>query len=93
MSISFSPYLFGHKPREEGHLSKTDAAKKLVTEEPEYLPAEEYVEESIQETPVPVEQTPKAPVNQSVPAPEKPAVTAPTAPATPIVETDDEILE
>jgi hypothetical protein len=93
VSISFSPYLFGHKPREEGHLSKTDAAKKLVTEEPEYLPAEEYVEESIQETPVPVEQTPKAPVNQSVPAPEKPAVTAPTAPATPIVETDDEILE
>ena len=51
------------------------------------------MEESIQETPVPVEQTPKAPVNQSVPAPEKPAVTAPTAPATPIVETDDEILE
>jgi hypothetical protein len=93
VSISFSPYLFGHKPREEGHLSKTDAAKKLVTEEPEYLPAEEYVEESIQETPAPVEQTPKAPVNQSVPAPEKPAVTAPTAPATPIVETDDEILE
>ena len=91
VSISFS--LFGHKPREEGHLSKTDAAKKLVTEEPEYLPAEEYVEESIQETPVSVEQTPKAPVNQSVPAPEKPAVTAPTAPATPIVETDDEILE
>ena len=38
VSISFSPYLFGHKPREKSHLSKTAAAKKLVTEDTEELP-------------------------------------------------------
>lgn len=78
VSVNFSPYLFGHKPREEGHLNKTDAAKKLVTEEPEVVPAEEFVEESIQESPVPVQET----VNET-----------PAAPSAPIIETDDEVLE
>ncbi|WP_155808794.1 hypothetical protein [Fibrobacter succinogenes] len=78
VSVNFSPYLFGHKPREEGHLNKTDAAKKLVTEEPEEVPAEEFVEESIQESPVPVQET----VNET-----------PAAPSAPIIETDDEVLE
>jgi hypothetical protein len=97
VSVSFSPYLFGHKPREEGHLSKTDAAKKLVTEEE--LPTEEFVEESVQETPVaPVVPTVnEAPEKEPAPAVETPKVemapAVPTAPATPIIETDDEILE
>jgi hypothetical protein len=78
VSVNFSPYLFGHKPREEGHLNKTDAAKKLVTEEPEEVPAEEFVEESIQESPVPVQEI----VNET-----------PAAPSAPIIETDDEVLE
>ena len=101
VSISFSPYLFGHKPREEGHLNKTDASRKLVTEDPEELPAEEYVEESIQESPVtpvesPVEPAEKpvtetAPVNSPTPT-TTPAASATSKPA-PIVETDDEILE
>jgi hypothetical protein len=122
VSVSFSPYLFGHKPKEEGHLSKTAAAKKLVTEEEQ--PAEEFVEESVQEPVAPqvepaVENVaPAVPANSAVPAtevlpvspeanapvtPTEPAapsvpqtpVQAPVAPAhsTPIIETDDEILE
>ena len=101
VSISFSPYLFGHKPREEGHLSKTAASKKLVTEDPEELPAEEYVEESIQESPVTPVESPVVPVEKSVtesaPVNSPTPTTTPAAPATskpaPIVETDDEILE
>ncbi|SIN88574.1 hypothetical protein [Fibrobacter sp. UWB11] len=119
VSVSFSPYLFGHKPREEGHLSKTAAAKKLVTEEE--VPAEDFVEERVQE-PVapqvePVVET-VAPVDSVVPAADVPLVNpgvnepktstepttstvpqtpvqAPVTPAstTPIIETDDEILE
>ena len=101
MSISFSPYLFGHKPKDEGHLSKTAASKKLVTEDPEEYPAEEYVEESIQETPVVPEAAPVVPadkpVTETAPVNSPTPTTAPAAPATskpvPIVETDDEILE
>ena len=99
VSISFSPYLFGHKPKDEGHLSKTAASKKLVTEDPEEVPAEEYIEESIQETPVapvvPAEQTAKesAPVNSVAPSATPAAPATPTANPAPIVETDDEILE
>ncbi len=99
VSISFSPYLFGHKPKDEGHLSKTAASKKLVTEDPEEVPAEEYFEESIQETPVapvvPAEQTAKeaAPVNSVAPSATPAAPATPTANPAPIVETDDEILE
>ena len=52
VSISFSPYLFGHKPRENSRLSPTAASKKLVTEDTEY-PVEEPVVETIQEAPVP----------------------------------------
>jgi hypothetical protein len=111
VSVSFSPYLFGHKPKKEGHLSKTDAAKKLVTEEE--FPADEFVEERVEETPVaPVKpalnETPEkveSPKVETAPAtapasaptattPVTPAASiAPTAPATPIIETDDEILE
>jgi hypothetical protein len=101
VSVSFSPYLFGHKPREEGHLNKTDASRKLVTEDPEELPVEEYVEESIQETPVTPVETPavpaEKPVTESAPVNSTTPTTAPVAPATskpaPIIETDDEILE
>jgi len=109
VSVSFSPYLFGHKPREEGHLSKTAAAKKLVTEEPEdELPVENYVEEQVQETPVapvpqvetvvPVAVPETVPANTVAPessvAPTTPTEPkAPAVPSTPIVETDDEILE
>jgi len=117
VSVSFSPYLFGHKPREEGHLSKTAAAKKLVTEEE--LPAEEFVEERVQEPVKPQVESVKdsiAPVTSTVPAietspvapeanapasapatstvPQEPAqVPVTPAPTTPIIETDDEILE
>ena len=124
VSVSFSPYLFGHKPREEGHLSKTAAAKKLVTEDE--LPAENFVEEPALESVV----EPVAPVSAPVDSVEKAASTAPAntvapevppvnseakapaaapvtptapqapvqvpvapAPTTPIIETDDEILE
>ena len=110
VSVSFSPYLFGHKPREEGHLSKTAAAKKLVTEE-ELLPedgaeaqaqvvSESSVAETVAETASPV-----APVASETQAPSASASATPAAPvneqapaetrvnSTPIVETDDEILE
>jgi len=99
VSISFSPYLFGHKPKEEGHLSKTAASRKLVTEDPEEVPAEEYIEESIQETPaapvVPAAQTANeaAPVNSVAPSATPAAPATPSANPAPIVETDDEILE
>ena len=53
VSISFSPYLFGHKPREKSHLSKTAASKKLVTEDTEEYPVEEPVE-TIENVSVPV---------------------------------------
>ena len=49
VSISFSPYLFGHKPREKSHLSPTAASKKLVTEDTEEYPVEESVVETVQE--------------------------------------------
>ena len=124
VSVSFSPYLFGHKPREEGHLSKTAAAKKLVTEEE--LPAEGFVEERVPEPVVEpvapvvapvdsvVKATSTAPADSvaSVVSPVAPEVNAPAstpatsttpqapanepvtpAPTTPIIETDDEILE
>jgi hypothetical protein len=119
VSVNFSPYLFGHKPKESGHTNKTATTKKLVTEEPEDLPVEDFVEESIQETPVPAAPTvnevpesspvpsapaaPVTPTTQTAPATAAPAEDAkpvvPAAPAvaptqpTPIVETDDEILE
>ena len=101
VSVSFSPYLFGHKPREEGHLSKTAAAKKLVTEEPEETV--EVPAETVQEAPVtpvqepapvaePVETvTPAAPVESE--KIEKPASVENRAIPAPIIETDDEILE
>ena len=101
VSVSFSPYLFGHKPREEGHLSKTAAAKKLVTEEPEEtvdVPAE-----TVQEAPVTPVQEPAPvaePVETVAPAApvesekiEKPAPVENRAIPAPIIETDDEILE
>ena len=46
VSVNFSPYLFGHKPKESGHTNKTATTKKLVTEEPEDLPVEDFVEET-----------------------------------------------
>jgi hypothetical protein len=101
VSVSFSPYLFGHKPREEGHLSKTAAAKKLVTEEPEETV--EVPAETVQEAPViPVQEpAPVAePVETVAPAApvesekiEKPAPVENRAIPAPIIETDDEILE
>ena len=57
VSISFSPYLFGHKPRERSRLNPTAASKKLVTEDTEEYPVEESVVETIQETPAGVPQT------------------------------------
>ncbi len=74
-----------------------------MTEDPEelQLPVEEYVEESIQETPVTPVETPavpaEKPVTESAPVNSTTPTTAPVAPATskpaPIIETDDEILE
>ena len=104
VSVSFSPYLFGHKPREEGHLNKTAAAKKLVTEDPEEtLPAKEFVEERIQETPAepapqkesvaPVSEVPAVETTEPATSVAPPAPDTPTVPSTPIIETDDEILE
>ena len=109
VSISFSPYLFGHKPKGEGHLNKTAASKKLVTEEPEELPIEDSVGETAQEAPAtttPAVQSERtvesaAPVNPAVNVESTDAATT-TAPVSkpstnatpaPIVETDDEILE
>ena len=69
VSISFSPYLFGHKPREKSHLSKTAAAKKLVTEDTEELPVEVPVDTAASATPaVPVVTEPadEAPVASTV---------------------------
>ena len=53
VSISFSPYLFGHKPREKSHLSKTAAARKLVTEDTEEYPVEVPVVETVENESVP----------------------------------------
>ena len=87
VSISFSPYLFGHKPREKSRLNPTAASKKLVTEDTEEYPVEESVVETIQETPAVAPQTeqtdvavPTAPMN--VPATDSavPAVGTPAAP-------------
>ena len=109
VSISFSPYLFGHNPKGEGHLNKTAASKKLVTEEPEELPIEDSVGETAQEAPAtaaPAVQSERtvesaAPVNPAVnvESTDSATTTAPVSkPSTnatpaPIVETDDEILE
>ncbi len=109
VSISFSPYLFGHKPKGEGHLNKTAASKKLVTEEPEELLVEDSVGETAQEAPAtaaPAVQSERtvesaAPVNPAVnvESTDSATTTAPDSkPSTnatpaPIVETDDEILE
>ena len=104
VSVSFSPYLFGHKPREEGHLSKTAAAKKLVTEDPEEaLPVEEIVEERRQETPAesapkiepvaPVSTTPAVETTEPATSVAPPVPVTPAVPSTPIIETDDEMLE
>lgn len=57
VSISFSPYLFGHKPREKSRLNPAAASMKLVTEDTEEYPVEESVVETIQETPAGVPQT------------------------------------
>ena len=65
VSLSFSPYLFGHKPREKSHLSKTAAAKKLVTED---------TEESVE---VPVDTAASA--TPAVPVVTEPADEAPVA--------------
>ena len=75
VSISFSPYLFGHKPREKSRLNPTAASKKLVTEDAEEYPVEESVVETIQETPAGVPQTEQADVAV-------PATTPTTVPAT-----------
>ena len=85
VSVSFSPYLFGHKPREQGHLDKAAASRKLVTEEPEELPTEEFVEESIQKSVAPTAQV-EPPAETIVPAAQATATEsvssdAPTAPS------------
>ena len=67
VSISVSPYLFSHS-KPEGHLTPADAAKSVLAEEPEEVPAEELAreeapaekasvpEEQRQENAVPAEQ-------------------------------------
>ena len=92
VSVSFSPYLFGHKPHEGGHLSKTAAAKKLVTEEepePEDFVAETRGE-SIQEAPIapaqesaPVDAEPSKMANPALPAMQA-SPAASTAPVPPV---------
>ena len=44
VSISVSPYLFSHS-KPEGHLTPADAAKSVLAEEPEEVPAEELARE------------------------------------------------
>lgn len=105
VSLSLSPYLFGHKPKQEqGHLNKTAASKKLVTEEEDVVqPEEEPKAETVPETvPEKVESSSsESNVNTVAPAETKSSATSEpvvtpvenrTTPA-PIVETDDEILE
>ena len=84
VSISFSPYLFGHKPREKSHLSPTAASKKLVTEDTEEYPVEESVVETDQEQPVSeaASQTESAVGSTPTTAPAtEPANATPAAPA------------
>ena len=109
VSVSVSPYLFAHSPR-QGTPEATVRATKVLTEESEEMDAyeemervsEEPAENSIQETPA--ESTTDAPTTdkvatESVTSEKEPVQTAPAAtqapaPApTPIVETDDEVLE
>ncbi|MBR3070471.1 hypothetical protein [Fibrobacter sp.] len=84
VSISFSPYLFGHKPREKSHLSPTAASKKLVTEDTEEYAVEESVVETVQEQPVSeaASQTKSAVGSTPTTAPAtEPANATPAAPA------------
>jgi len=84
VSVSVSPYLFSHAPRQES--AKAAAPAKLLTEEPE--DSVDNVYEEMEKAEVPAEETrSEAPsVTEDVPA-------APVAPASYSVETDDEILE
>jgi len=106
VSISFSPYLFGHKPKADGRVNAR-ATRKLVTEEPEEVLVETPAESVQVETPAPLEAVvPEKertidPVSPEVPAetvstpvaPENAAPVDNQAKPTPIIETDDEILE
>jgi hypothetical protein len=104
VSVSISPYLFSHSPR-PGATEATVRTTKVLTEESEEMDAyeemervsEEPVEESVQEAPA--ESAPKVTATEPSTPEKEPVQTAPaatqtSAPApTPIVETDDEVLE
>ncbi len=70
--MSVSPYLFGHSKPNEGHLTPSDAAKTLLSEEPDEPVVQEQPEpvevETPKEEPAPAEAVPGEPVGEE-PAP------------------------
>ena len=72
ISVSVSPYLFGHSKPNEGHLTPSDAAKTLLSEEPDEPVVQEQPEpvevETPKEEPAPAEAVPGEPVGEE-PAP------------------------
>lgn len=83
VSVTVSPYLFNHVPeKKQGHLTPANAGKKLLTEEPDEMPAESEPatteENAVEQAPVAGDSLPVVP-NET--------------PKAPISETEDEILE
>ena len=90
VSVSISPYLFSHSPK-----SGTPAASapvKVLTEEPEETDAYEEMERVPEEQPTETSST-SAEASSPEETSSEPAADAPVPPSTPIVESDDEILE
>ena len=90
VSVSISPYLFSHSPK-----SGTPAASapaKVLTEEPEETDAYEEMERVPEEQPTETSSTSAEAASHEETSSE-PAADAPVPPSTPIVESDDEILE
>ena len=109
VSVSISPYLFGHAPK-PGTPEAATSHKVILTEEPEdndavyeEMEREPYDAPAVAApevaAPAPVEAVPaptkSTAVEETTPAPEmKPVKTAPEQPQKPnIIETDDEVLE
>lgn len=94
VSVSVSPYLFGHRRPNQGHLTPSNAAKTLLTEEPEES-VENASAEALVEPQGEVPTTANDVNPQAAPAqePEPQAVDAQKQQSAPVVENDDEVLE
>lgn len=98
VSVSVSPYLFGHRRPNQGHLTPSDAAKTLLSEEPDELVQDEVVEpteDSQNQATAPAQGADSAEPAKNATAQSAEQQTSPAQkqkPA-PVVENDDEVLE